>query len=218
MTLKNTGSTQWSGLILAVLLCAVSSPSVAATLYKWVDENGKIRYSDRLPPNQNQKGHQQLSPQGVVLSTKNAARTPEEIAIAAEAKRALEEKQHEEARLKSIQDQQDRVLLLTFGTEQELEHARDNRMEVIDSVIRLIGSSIETTQGKLDTLQNKADNNYTSKGNAVPGGLAQKIEHFERKVENRNAQMEAKQLEKEKIRQKYELDLERFRSLKSAKN
>ena len=218
MTLKNAGSTRWSGLMLAVLLCAVSSPSVAATLYKWIDENGNIRYSDRLPPSQSQKGHQQLSPQGVVLSTKNAARTPKEIAIAAEAKLKLEEKQREEARLKSIQDQKDRVLLLTFSTEQELEHASYNRMEVIDSVIRLIESGIGTTQEQLDKLQEKAHNNYTSKDKKVPGGLAQKIEHFERTVENRNAQIEGKKLEKEKIRQKYELDLERFRSLKSAKN
>jgi hypothetical protein len=218
MTLKNAGSTRWSGLMLAVLLCAVSSPSVAATLYKWVDENGKIRYSDRLPPSQSKNGHQQLSPQGVVLSTKNAARTPEEMVIDAEAKRKLDEQQLEEARIKSIQAQQDRVLLLTFSTEQELEHASYNRMEVIDSVIHLIEASIGTTQEKLDTLQTKATNNYTSKGKNVPGGLAQKIEHFERKVENRNAQMERKKLEKEKIRHKYELDLERFRSLKSASN
>ena len=214
MTLKNAGSTRLSGLVLAALLCAVSSTSVGAPLYKWVDENGKIRYSDRLPPNQNKQGHQQLNSQGMVVSTREPARTPEEIAIDAE----LEETQREDARLKSIQDQRDRVLLLTFSTEQELEHARDNRMEVIDSVIRLIESSIETTQGKLGKLKNTADKNYISKSKDVPGGLAQKIEHFERKVENRNAQMEGKQLEKEKIRQRYELDLERFRSLKSASN
>lgn len=218
MTLKNAGSIQWSGLVLVVLLCAVSPPSVAGALYKWVDDDGKIRYSDRLPPNQSQKGHQQLSPQGVVLSTKSPAKTTEEIAIEAEAKRNLEEQQREEARIKSIRDRQDRVLLLSFGSEKEIEHARDNRMEVIDSVIRLIQSSIDTTQGQLDKLQTKAENNYTSKGKNVPGGLAQKIEHFERKVENRSAQVEGKKLEQEKIREKYELDLERFRLLKSASN
>ncbi len=218
MTLKNAGSTRWSGLMVAVLLCAVSFPLVASTLYKWVDENGKIRYSDRLPPNQSQRGHQRLSPQGVVLSTKNAAKTPAEIAIEAEAKRKLDEQQLEEARIKRIEDHQDRVLLLSFSSEEEIEHARDNRMESIDSVILLIESSLEITQGKLDTLQHKADNNFTSKDKEVPGGLAQKIEHFERKVEIRNAQMEGKQLEKEKLRQRYELDLERFRSLKSAQN
>jgi len=59
---------------------------------------------------------------------------------------------------------------------------------------------------------------YTSKGKEVPGGLAQKIEHFQRKIENRSAQLEAREEEKDKISAKYDLDLERFRLLRSASN
>ena len=110
------------------------------------------------------------------------------------------------------------MLLLTFASEEELEHARDNRIEVIDSVIRLIESSIETTQSKLDDLNRVAETNYTSQGKEVPGGMAQKIEHFERKITSRTAQLDAKTSEREKIRERYELDLERFRHLKSARN
>jgi predicted ATPase len=147
-----------------------------------------------------------------------AAKTSAELAEETEKQRKLEEQQAEEARLKRIQDDKDRVLLLTFSNEAELEHARDNRIEVIDSVIRLIESSMESTQGKLDKLLHTAEQNYTSKGKDVPGGLAQKIEHFERKIDSRTAQLEAKTAERDKIREKYELDLERFRLLKSASN
>jgi hypothetical protein len=38
----------------------------AAALYKWIDEDGQIRYSDRLPAAQVKKKHQQLNSQGVV--------------------------------------------------------------------------------------------------------------------------------------------------------
>jgi len=218
MTLKNAGSTRLPGLCLAGLLCVFNTQSMAGALYKWVDENGAVRYSDQLPPKQSQKGHQQLNSQGMVLSTKEAARSPEEIAIEAEAQRTLEKQQREEARLKTIQDQQDRVLLLTFSSEEEIEHARENRIEVIDSVIRLIQNSLEGTQSQLDQLNHSAQVSYTSKGKEVPGGLAQKIEHFQRKIENRSAQLEAKEEEKDKISQKYDLDLERFRLLRSASN
>ena len=218
MTLKNAGSTRLPDLLLAMLLCAVSSTSMAGALYKWVDENGAVRYSDRLPPDQIKKGHQQLNSQGMVLSTRDAARSPEQIVIEAESKHKLEEQQREEARVKSIQDKQDRVLLLTFSSEEELEHARDSRMEVIDSVIRLIEANIESTQGKLDELSDRAKSAYIYKGKEVPGGLAQKIEHFERQVESRDTQMKSKKAEKEEIRHRYELDLERFRLLRSASN
>ena len=218
MTLKNAGSTRLPDLLLAVLLCAVSSTSLAGALYKWVDENGNVRYSDRLPPDQNKKKHQQLSSQGMVLSTRDAAKSPEEMAIEAESKRKIEEQQREEIRIKTEQHKQDRVLLLTFSSEEEIELARDNRLQVMDSVIRLIESSIESTQGKLDQLTDRAQAAFISKGKEIPGGLAQKIEHFERKIESRDAQLQLKQANKEKVRHKYEVDLERFQLLRSASN
>ena len=218
MTLKIAGSTRLPGLCLAGLLCVFNTQSMAGALYKWVDENGAVRYSDQLPPKQTSKRHQQLNSHGVVLTTQEAAKTTEETAIEAEARRTLEIQQREEARLKAIQDQQDRVLLLTFSSGEEIEHARENRIEVIDSVIRLIQNSIEGTQGKLDELTNHANLSYTAKGKEVPGGLAQKIEHFQRKIENRSAQLESKEAEKAKIVEKYNQDLERFELLRSASN
>jgi hypothetical protein len=191
---------------------------MAGALYKWVDGNGAVRYSDQLPPQQSALGHQQLNSQGVVLTTKEAAKTPKEIAIEAEALLNLEQQQREEARLEAIQNQQDRVLLLTFSSGEEIEHARQNRIEVIDSVISLIQNSIQVTQSQLDQLTKNAQVKYTSKGKQVPGGLAQKIEHFQRKIENRSAHLEAKEAEKNKISEKYSQDLERYQLLKSASN
>jgi hypothetical protein len=205
-------------LLLAALLCAFAMPASAAKLYKWVDEDGNVRYSDRLPLQQTSKEHQQLNSQGIVLNSTDAAKPPEEAATEAEAKRKLEAEQLESARIKAIQDREDLVLTMTFASEAEIEHARDNRIEVIDSVIRLIETNIESTQKKLDNIKKSATLTYTSKGKEIPGGVAQKIEHFERKIESRNSQMEAKAREKDKMRAKYEADLERFRVLKSASN
>ena len=218
MTLKNAGSTRLPGLCLAGLLCAFNTQSMAGALYKWVDENGAVRYSDQLPPKQNTKGHQKLNTQGMVVTTKEAAKSPEEIAIEAEALRKLEKQQNEEARLKAIQDRHDRVLLLTFSSKEEIEHARDNRIESLDSIIHLIQNSVKTTQSQLDHFTQHAQLNYTAKGKEVPGGLAQKIEHYQRKIERRSAQLELKEAEKDKISKKYNLDLERFQLLKSASN
>lgn len=199
----------------AVMLLAIG-PVAAGTLYKWVDENGQIRYSDRLPASQAKKKHQQLNRQGVVVSTTEEARSEEELAAAAEARRKQEEAEAEAARLKAIQDKKDQVLLLTFSSEEELKLARDNRIDVLDSVIKLINKSIATSQQKLDQLETSAEQNFTSQGKEVPGGLAQKIEEFTRKIENRNAQLMLKLEEKDKINEKYELDRARYRELKSA--
>lgn len=198
----------------AALLCVPAS-NVAGALYKWVDEEGNIRYSDRLPPAQSGKKHHKLNASGVVVNTREAAKSDEELAAEAEARRIAEEKAAEEARLKKIQDHQDQVLLMTFSSEEELQLARENRLAVLNSVIQLINSSIETTQSKLSELQDNADQNFLSQGKEVPGGLAQKIEFFTRKVETRTQQLELKLSEKAKINEKYDTDLARYRELKS---
>ena len=205
-------------MMLALMLCTVARPSTAGALYKWIDENGQIRYSDRLPPSQVKKKHQQLNSQGVVLTTKEAAKSDEVLAAEAEAARKLEEENARQAKIKEAQDKKDQVLLLTFSSEEELGIARDNRLDVLDSVIQLINKSINATQQQLDELQGNADALYLSKGKEVPGGLAQKIEHFTRKLENRNAQLASKLAEQKKINQQYEKDVARFRELKAETN
>ncbi len=204
-------------LLLASILFAFFRPAGAGALYKWVDDNGQIRYSDRLPAKQVKKKHQQLNSQGVVLSTKEAAKSDEERAVEAEAKRKLEEQEAKEAKIKEIQYQKDQVLLLTFSSEEELGLARDDRLEVLDSVINLINKSIASTEQQLQSLITSAEDIYLSKGKEVPGGLAQKIEHFTVKLENRYAQLELKMDKKNQINQQYALDLARYRELTAEK-
>jgi len=202
-------------ILVASALCIVAGTTSAAALYKWIDEDGQVRYSDRLPAKQVRKKHQQLNSQGVVLTTTEAAKTEEEIATAAEAKRKAEEQAAEQARLDEIQYKKDQVLLLTFSSEKEMALARDDRLEVIDSVIRLITKNITSTQQTLHELEASAEEVYTSKSREIPGGLAQKIEHFTRKIESRTDQLLLKIDEKDRINEQFELDLARYRELKA---
>jgi hypothetical protein len=203
-----------SVLLITAALCAFSSLANAGTLYKWIDEDGRIRYSDRLPAAQAKKKHQQLNTQGMVLSTTEAAKSKAELA----AKLKLEQEQAAQAELNKVQNKKDQVLLLTFSNEKEIGLARDDRIEVLDSVIQLINKSLLATQKTLGQLQTSAEQNYLSKGKEVPGGLAQKIEHFTRKMELRGAQLDLKIMEKDKINERYEADLARFRLLKAEAN
>ncbi|MFB3058394.1 MAG: hypothetical protein ACE1ZB_01530, partial [Gammaproteobacteria bacterium] len=109
----------------------------------------------------------------------------------------------------------DRVLLLTFSSEKELSRVKDDRIEVLDSVIRLIYKGIASTQDRLLRLEGNAKQQYTSKGREVPGGLAQNIEESIRKIDNREKQLQVKLEEKYKIQGQFEIDVARFRLLHS---
>ena len=201
----------------AVVFCLASFHSSAARLYKWIDENGQVRYSDRLPSQQTKKAHQKLGNDGRVLESVKASKTPRQLAEERKAAElaAIEEKKR--ALEKARQNQRDNVLLKTFSNESEIEHAETERLEVIDSVIGLLKKGITNEQKKLDRLESRAQNDYLDKDKTIPGGLQQNIEYFQDKILSRHQQLENKLKEREKIKQKYADDLQRFRELSSQK-
>ena len=55
-------------LFLVSLIYVFADPLASAGLYKWVDDDGMVRYSDRLPPGQIRKSHSRLNERGLVVS------------------------------------------------------------------------------------------------------------------------------------------------------
>ena len=201
------------GVLLCLILFGLASTAGAGGLYKWVDENGEVRYTDRMPQSAASKQSQTLNDQGVVISTKEAAKTAEEQAALEKIESERKERLDREKRQKAEQRKNDQALLLTFSSERELAIAKEERMEVLDSVIRLIYKSIADTSKKLDEFESLADKNYISKGLPVPGGLAQNIEVLNRKNFIREKQLRNRLSEKNTIETQYEIDLARFRTL-----
>ena len=201
--------------LLVVVLLGLSVNADAGKFYKWVDEKGNVRYSDRLPPTQVRLAHETLNAQGIVVSKAEAAKTEEELKVARKIQEELEAKLAAEKRAKEKQYHQDQVLLLTFSSEQEMDRVRDNRLDVLVAVIELTKKSLDATIEKLADLEKTAAQVYTSKEKEIPGGLAQNIEFFARKKEIREQQLELKETEKRKIMRQYRIDLARYRYLKA---
>ena len=202
-------------ILLVAVLFSLCVNANAGKLYKWVDENGNVRYSDRLPPKQVRQAYESLNSQGVVISRTEAAKTEEELIEARKVQEELEAKLAAEKRAKEKRYKEDQVLLLTFSSEEEMDRVRDNRLDVLDTVIELIKKSRTATEVKLVDLGKTATTVYTSQGKEVPGGLAQNIEFFTRKKEIRDQQLNLKETERKKITRQYRIDLARYRYLKA---
>ncbi len=182
----------------ALVLVMLSPPAAAQQLYKWVEEDGTIRYSDRLPPDQRKKRHQKLSTQGRILETTEAATPPEELKRRrAEQKRLEEEarkKAEQEAAIQAEKDHHDRVLLMTFSNENEIIEVEKERVAVITSVISLLRKNSAQEQQKLEQLEQRAQREYIDQDKAIPGGLAQNIEYFAEKIRGIEHQLYAEDL------------------------
>jgi len=72
----------------AALLAAVPAD---AGMYRWVDGNGRVHYSDTLPPYYQQNGATEMSKQGNVIK-----RTQSEAERRAEAERKVEQRRIQE--------------------------------------------------------------------------------------------------------------------------
>lgn len=210
------GTSCW--LIKFGLYCVLFFQATAyAELFKWIDEDGNIRYSDHLTVDQATKRHQKLSTDGRILETREAAIPPEQLARERAEKKRLEEEARlnaEKAALQqAIKDHHDNVLLMTFSNEDEIMEAQNERLDVIDSVIKLLRKNISNEQKKLDKLELEAQQTYTDKGQAVPGGLAQSIEYFAEKILGIQQQLGLKLDERDRVKQQYVTDLLRYRTL-----
>ena len=91
-------------------------------MYRWVDSNGRVHYSDTLPPTYQKSGAAEMNKQGNIIK-----RTQSEAERKAEA-----EHQAEQLRIQQEQQKQaqlDRALMSTYTTEAEIDLARDRALE-----------------------------------------------------------------------------------------
>lgn len=201
----HTATSLLAGLALAAGL--LTAPAQAG-MYKWVDEEGKVHYGDRIPPEYAEQEQRRLNPQGITVEVKERAKTPEELA---EERRLAEIKAAEEERRRQ-QQAMDRILLDTFSNEDEIVMTRDGKISAIDAVIRVTQGRIESLQKRLAEQTTRAANLERS-GKPVPDVLHQEIRSTRQQIENNQTYILEKEQEQQDTRAKYEADIQRFREL-----
>ena len=199
-------------LIAAASLCLLVNGVALAGLNKWVDENGQVHYGDRVPAKYLNQQREQLNEQGIVVERHKAAKSQDELdkEKAEQARKAEEEKQRLIAKRKA--DLRDRVLLDTFTTEADLVHAREARVEAVDTQILLTETIIKDQEKKLENLKQRIANIEKS-GRIVPENLPKELDSVSRQLETHYQFVEAKNEEKQKIIEKFDGDIKRFREL-----
>lgn len=191
----------------------ILSQPAQAKLYKWVDDQGNIFYSDQVPPSEAQRERKVLDKQGLTRETKDAAKTPEEIAREEELKRRREDQQ----RLATEQKHRDQQLLLTFQNEDEIFGTRDGKLRALDAKIEILRGNVRGRQAELASRQAKAMQLAQAKRPPSPA-LQKDIETFNQQIAANYQDILQLENQKQGIRAAYAKDLARFRQLKGAQN
>lgn len=190
-------------------LLLITSTSSTAKLYRWVDADGNVHYSDKIPPSQVELAREQLNERGVHIGTTTRAKTAEEVAREQELERLRAERQ----RLIEKQNAADRVLLRTFRSEDDLIMARKGKIQSIDVMIKVAQSNIRRHQAKLTDLQRRAAS-LERTGRLVPKQLVSSIDTTLANINQGYSTIDRKEREKSSIREVYDRDLKRFRELR----
>jgi len=197
-------STAFSLLSVALLL---SAGTAEAAMYRWVDGNGRVHYSDTLPQTYQQSGADVMNKQGSVIK-----RNQSEAERNAEAERKAEQlriRQEQQA-----QAQQDRALMSTYTSEAEIDLARDRALEHHKLAIKGAETRAKAVDANLAELNERVA--YLEKsGRPISDNLKEQLDQ----AVNESLELKRHILKNEEamvqVREKYAADKSRFRVLTS---
>ena len=192
------------------LLAVLVVLPVEAGLYKWVDEQGNVHYTDRVPPEVTERERAELNKRGMTVKRFEAAKTPEEIAREKE----LEQLRAEQKRVEAEQRAADEVLLRTFRSEDDIIMARDGKVTAIDTMIDVSRGSIAKQQERLADMQRQAAD-MERQGKGVSRRHVDDMEALREVINDGYSAIVRNEQVRQAIIDKYDHDLKRFRTLKT---
>lgn len=191
----------------------------ADEVYRWVDENGEVHYSESLPPDFQDRGHDVLNERGIVtdedlsLTPAPAEELPEE-----EQLKELPRDSSGQQRPKQLysdaemQRRMDNLLMLRYDSEQEINDAMNVEIKQLAYDRRLLETTRDSMQNSYRGQLRQAANKQRA-GLQVPEHTVFEINDLQEKiVENGKSIGFLKQREKD-IREEFLKQLERYRYL-----
>jgi len=194
---------------LAIIL-ASSFFSAQAKMYKWVDDEGQMHFSDKIPPKYLVKEHDELNEQGIQVEHKAAAKTAAE---KAEEKR-LKREQRKAELIEKKKQQRDRVLLDTYTTERDLIVARDSRLDAVDSQINLAQTIIRDSNKNIAAMEKQIIQIQAS-NRKVPLDLYDRLESEKHQVIVQTKVKANNKKRRDDIAKQFNGYIERFKVLKA---
>jgi len=173
-----------------------------AKLYKWVDKDGVVHYGDKIPAEYADQHKQQINTQGQVVKEIEGAMTPEQRA-AAESKKAAEAEA-------AARNENDKILLSTYGSVGDLERSREARLASLHGQVTMASSttaSIEKEISRLEFLKSKAKDAKQSEG------YDQQLAALRRELTANQRHIVSRQEEMTMVKSQFERDIKRFREL-----
>lgn len=171
--------------IIITLFCGLWVQASYAGSYRWVDENGKIHYTDNLPAKASSLGHTEITNSGVRMKTTKRSKTAQEIAEARRIAKLAQEKARNEDEAK-VRDQR---LLNSYTSVLELVSVYEKRLDMQKTnlrQLRAVRAKLATQLKQLKEKRNIARGKDEQKFNIVNGFIrttAESLRYYDHAIE-----------------------------------
>ena len=203
-------------LIAGVFLAADAS---AAEVYRWVDENGEVHYSESLPPNFQDQGHDVLNERGIVTDEDLSLTPPPPVEVpdeeqAQELPRDSSGMQRPKALYSEaeLQRRMDNFLMLRYGSEQEITDAMNVEIKQLDYDRRLLTTTRESIEEAYRGQIRQAANRQRA-GQQVAEETAIEINRLQARLAENGRSLDSMEIREVDIRAEFGKQLERYQFL-----
>jgi len=190
-------------LLLPALLC--TSSAFAERTFKWIDNEGHVHYGNRVPPEYAKQERKVMNERGRTIQVYDAAKTPEQW----ENEQQLKEEAARNKVLAEKQAIQDRSLLATYSSEQDMLLAKNSKVASVDALLHLTNSRIISMQKRLHKLTEEAAT-YERSGKALPLSLESQLENLRKQITTNEAFTKEKEMERTAINNQFDADIARY--------
>lgn len=189
---------------------AAQNAALAAT-YRWVDQNGKVQYSDVMPPSMAGQSHSELDKQGRVIREVQRTRMTDEERLR---QKENATRQAEEKRRQIDQRRRDMALLSTYANEKEIALARDRAIELESLNIRGLQTRMDRAAAKLAEANTQV-NSLRAAGRTIPASVNQMRNEAQTELAQISSAMNQRMQAVEDLHRRFEEDEKRFLELKA---
>ena len=193
------------GLLAVTLLMALSPGSLAAELYRYVNDEGSTVVDFQVPPEHVKKGYEVVNDKGVVVRVVPRELSEEEQKHADAQKRLEEEAVAEQLRLKEW----DEALLLRYSAIEDIEAAEERALRDLRIRVSIIKSNKRSLKQQVENYQAQAAE-MERMGREVDVERLQAIEDLQSEIAISDRAIADRQIEIEAVEAAYKADIERF--------
>ncbi|WP_260839180.1 DUF4124 domain-containing protein [Methylomonas sp. HW2-6] len=191
-----------------VMPMLAADPAFAKKMYRWVDDSGNVYFSDQVPPDQVQHKRETLNEKARVTDVVEKAKTAEQLTQ----QKRLDELRKEQEKIITKQAANDKVLLSTFRSVDDLEKAIANKLAAIDAARKVIEGNIDLLESQLRQQQQQAANLERS-GSKLPDKLLGDIAASKQQIDAAKQDLQRHQLERQNSEKEFKADVARFQFL-----